>query len=292
MTRRRAAVLLLASSLVAVGGLVAGCGPAASSPAPSPSLAASAPSTPSPQATAPTASIELTVYAAASLKGVLDALAAAYADVEPGTRLTISTGASSALRAQIEQGAPADVFLSADTTNPTALVVAGLTAGEAKVIAGNGLAIIVPSANPATIATPADLARSGVKIVAAGDAVPITKYASELVAKLAALEGYPAGFAESYAANIVSREDDVKAVVAKIELGEGDAAIVYRTDALASDATTTIEIPPEAEVMASYAGVVVGRSGHLDDARAFLDWLNGADAQAILASFGFLPPAR
>jgi len=234
--------------------------------------------------------VQLTVYAAASLRSPLEALAAAHGDVAPGITMTVSAGASSALRAQIEQGAPADVFLSADTTNPAALAEAGLAAGEATVIAGNRLAIIVPIGNRAAIATPAYLGRAGVKIIAAGDAVPITRYATELVAKLAALEGTSTGFTEAYAANIVSREDDVKAVVAKIELGEGDAAIVYRTDALASDAVSTIDIPPEADVTAAYAGVVVGSSAHQDEARAFLDWLDAPAAQAILASFGFAPP--
>lgn len=268
MSRPTWAVALLALAAAALAVTMAACGLPSSSREP----------------------IQLTVYAAASLRGPLEALTAAYADVAPGITLTVSAGASSALRAQIEQGAPADVFLSADTNNPAALVEAGLTAGEARVVAGNRLAIIVPSANPGAIAAPADLGRPGVKIVAAADAVPITGYAAELVANLAALDGYPPDLAEAYAANVVSREDDVQAVVAKIELGEGDAAIVYRTDALASDAVTTIDIPAGADVTASYAGVVVGSSGHLVEARAFLDWLSAPAAQAILASFGFAPP--
>jgi len=234
--------------------------------------------------------VELTVYAAASLRGAVEALTAAYKDVAHDTSLTVSAGASSALRAQIEQGAPADVFLSADTTNPAALVEAGLTAGDATVIAGNQLAITVPAGNPAGIAGAADLGRPGLKIIAAGEAVPVTTYADELVANLAALDGVPPGFASAYTANIASREDDVKAVVAKIELGEGDAAIVYRTDALASDVVATIDIPAEADVAASYAGVVIRSSAHPDDARVFLDWVSGPAAQAILATFGFSPP--
>ena len=296
MTRPTAAAVVRAAMAVALAGMIAACGPAApsgslvSTPPPSAAIASPATST-SPPSSGPTGeTIELIVYAAASLSGPLDALTAAYAQVAPDIKLTISTGASSALRAQIEQGAPADVFLSADTTNPSALVTAGLTAGEAKLIAANRLAIIVPTANPAAVRAPADLARPGLKIVAAGEAVPITRYADEQVEKLSALEGYPTGFAAAYAANIVSREDDVKAVVAKIELGEGDAAIVYSTDATASDAVTTIDIPPEAAVTASYAGAVIGRSPHLDEARAFLDWLNGSDAQEVLGTFGFLPP--
>jgi len=236
---------------------------------------------------------ELTVYAAASLNGTLEEIAQAYGTATPGVRLTVSTAASSALRTQIEQGAPADVFLSADTTQPAALIAAGLAAGDALTFAANRLAIIVPTADPAGIDTPADLARPGVRIVAAGHAVPITRYATELVARLAALDGYPARFADAVTANVVSREDDVKVVVAKIELGEGDAAIVYGTDALAADAVSVIEIPPEANVAASYAGVVVKASTHPGEARAFLDWLTGDSAQAILASHGFssTPPA-
>lgn len=234
---------------------------------------------------------ELTVYAAASLKETLQEISAAYATAAPGVRLTVSTAASTALRAQIEQGAPADVFLSADTTQPAALVDAGLVAGETLVFAGNRLAIIVPAADPAGIDTPADLARPGIGIVAAGEAVPITRYASELIDRLAGLEGYPAGYAEAVTANVVSREDDVKIVVAKIELGEGDAAIVYQTDALASEGVSTVDIPAEANVVASYAGMVVKASVHPVEARAFLDWLVTDPAQSIFAPHGFAPPA-
>jgi molybdate transport system substrate-binding protein len=288
--RRRLTALFVAAGLL---GSLAACSPGASTgatPVPTPSPAVQS-STPSAVVASPsTETFALTVFAAASLRDALEALVARYAEVEPAVTITVSTGASSALRAQIEEGAPADVFLSADTKQPAALVQAGLSAGEAKVIAGNRLAIVVPTANPASIATPADLARAGVKIIAAGDAVPITGYATTLIANLAALDGYPPGFAEAYAANVVSREDDVKAVVAKIELGEGDAAIVYETDAQASEAVTSVPIPSEANVAARYAGVLIGASPNLEAGRGFLDWLNGSDAQAILATFGFSPP--
>ena len=291
------AAAVLAAALVA-GALAVACAPApsaagsASAGVASPATASpptAAPPTTVPQETAAPEPVELTVFAAASLRDALDALIVAYADVAPEVTITISTGASSTLRAQIEQGAPADLFLSADTTNPAALALAGLTTGDAKLIAGNRLAIIVPTANPAALATPADLARPGVKVIAAGDAVPITVYSDQLVARLGSQAGDPSGFAAAYEANIVSREEDVQAVVAKIELGEGDAAIVYRTDAQA-DGVTTIPIPPDADVTASYAGVLLGASAHLMEARAFLDWITGADAQGIMASFGFSPP--
>ena len=236
-------------------------------------------------------STRLTIFAAASLKGALDAAKAAYEAGHPGTTLTISTDSSATLETQIEQGAPADVFLSADTTNSQKLVDAGLGAGPSVTFAGNELTIIVPAANPASIATPADLARPGVKVVAAGDGVPITTYAAQLVSKLAGVAGYPAGYVAAYTANVVSREDNVKAVVAKIELGEGDAGIVYVTDAKASPKVRSIGVPESANVRASYAGVVVKAAPNAATAAAFLAWLAGPEGQAILAPLGFLPPS-
>jgi molybdate transport system substrate-binding protein len=237
------------------------------------------------------AAVDLTVFAAASLSGVLDKVKPAYESIYPGTTLTVSTDSSAALEAKIEQGAPADLFLSADTANPQKLVQKRLSAGEPVVFAVNELAIVVASGNPRGIISPADLAKSGVKVIAAGDEVPITKYARQLVDNLAKEPGYPTDFAAAYARNVVSKEDNVKAVIGKIELGEGDAAIVYATDAKASTKVTTVDIPKGANVPASYAGVVVGASSHQDAARAFLGWLTSPDGQAILTSFGFLTPA-
>ena len=252
--------------------------------------ASAAPTTAAAASSAPPAA--LTIYGAASLKGVLDKVKTAYETANPGTTLTISTDSSATLETQIEQGAPADVFLSADTTNPKKLVDKGLAAGAPVTFAGNKLTIIVPTANPAGIKTPADLAKTGVKVIAAGDAVPITKYATMLVANLAKESGYPADFAAKYTANIASKEDNVKAIVAKIELGEGDAGIVYVTDAKASTKVTTVDVVPDtANVPATYAGVVVKASKNAAAAQAFLTWFAGPDGQAILSSFGFLPPS-
>jgi len=234
---------------------------------------------------------DLTVYAAASLKGAMEKVAAAHATAVPGVTVTIATDSSATLRTQIEQGAPADVFLSADESNPTKLVDAGLADGAAVAFAGNTLVVIVPAANRAGLASPADLARAGVKVIAAGAEVPITKYATQAVSNLASQPGYPAGFAVAYDANVVSKEDNVKAVVAKVELGEGDAAIVYATDAKASTKVRTIEIPIAANVPARYAGVVMKASKQAAAAHAFLTWLAGTDGQAVLAGFGFLPPS-
>ena len=233
---------------------------------------------------------DLTIFGAASLRAALDAVVVAYG-AEADVHLTVSTDSSAALATQIEQGAPADVFLAADAANPRRLADAGLTDGEPVVFARNDLRIIVPSGDPGAVATPADLARPGVRIIAAGDAVPIARYAAELVEQLAAVDGYPADFAAAYARNVVSKEDNVAAVVARIELGEGDAAIVYATDALAAASAETVDLPTGVGVSARYAGVVVGASSRIEAARAFLGWLVGPRGQAVLARSGFLPPA-
>ena len=253
-----------------------------------------APATPPPTAAAesaaPTAApASLTIYGASSLKAVLAKIKTAYQTANAGTTLTVSTDSSSALETKIEQGAPADVFLSADTANPQKLVDKGLATGSVTKFAGNTLTVIVPSGNPASIQTPVDLARTGVKVIAAGDTVPITKYANQLVANLAKAAGYPTDFAARYAANIVSKQDNVAAVVSQIELGEGDAAIVYATDAKTSTKVATVAVPTAANVPATYGGVVVKASANAAAAQAFLFWLAGAGGQSILASFGFLP---
>jgi len=274
-------LLPLAGVLVLLMGACSGSATAT----PTPSLAAS------PTASASPAPANLTIYAAASLKVALARVKTTYEAAHPGTTLTISTDASSALETKIEQGAPADAFLSADTTNPQKLVDKGLTVGGVTKFAGNLLAVIVPQANPAHIGSPEALANSGVMIIAAGDAVPITKYANQLVANLAKEPAYPADFAARYTANIVSKEDNVSAIVAKVELGEGDAGIVYVTDAKTSTKVTVVEVPSSANVPATYGGVVVKSSPSPDAAAAFLAWLAGPDGQAVLAGFGFLPPS-
>lgn len=266
---------------LALTGVLASCSTPGASSQPTPT------STPVP---APTEAAELTIYAAASLKGVLDAAKTAYETANDAVTLVVSTDSSAALETKIEQGAPADLFLSADTGNPQRLVDKGLAEGPPVAFAGNELIIIVPSDNPAGIESPADLADDGIRIIAAGDEVPITTYASQLVAKLEGMPGYPKGFADAYAANVLSREENVKGIVAKIELGEGDAGIVYVTDAAASTRVKPIHLPTVANVPATYAAVMVKASSHQPEAQAFLTWLTGPDGLAILQGLSFLPP--
>jgi molybdate transport system substrate-binding protein len=276
----RALVVLVASVAI----LVAACSSGGASPS-------SPPATEAASIAPPALPADLTIYGAASLAKVLDEVKVAYEAAVPGSTLTLSTDSSAALETQIEQGAPADVFLSADTTNPQKLVDGGFADGEPIVFAGNKLTVITPTANPGGLTTPFDLGKDGIRVIAAGDEVPITTYATQLVENLAAAPDAPPDFAVAYAANIASKEDNVAAVRTKVELGEGDGAIVYVTDAAASDDVATIAVADGLNVPASYAGVVVNASPNLDAARAFLHWFAGPEGQAILGGFGFLPPA-
>ena len=278
----------LATTLVTVAVLLGACSSAATT-APSAAPAATPATSASAAAQASAAAGGLTIYAAASLKSVLAKAQTAYQAANPGVTLTISTDSSSALETKIEQGAPADVFLSADTANPQKLVDKGLASGTVTKFAGNLLTVIVPTANPAGIKTPADLANAGVKIITCGATVPIAKYAAQLVANLAKVSGYPADFIAKYTANIASKEDNVSAVVSKVALGEGDAGIVYVTDAKTSTQVTTIPIPDGSNVPATYGGVVVKASANQAAATAFLAWLASPAGQAVFAAAGFLP---
>lgn len=227
----------------------------------------------------------LTVLAAASLRQPIEDAARRFEAAHPGLIVRLSFASSTALRVQIEQGAPADVFLSADLTNPEALVAAGLAAGPATIIARNTLAIVVP--RDGQLASPRELATPGLKVIAAGDAVPITVYAERLLDHLEAVPGYPAAFHRAVAANIVSREDDVRAVLAKIELGEGDAGIVYTSDAFGSSRVRAITIPDSANVAVAYGGVALRGASRPVEAAAFLAWLSGPAGQELLAGYGF-----
>jgi molybdate transport system substrate-binding protein len=242
-----------------------------------------------PTAVPPAGPMHLTVFAAASLTDAFEAIAAAWVAAHPGSELILSFDASSALRAQIAEGAPADVFASADERNAQALVDDCLSPGSISPFAHNELVVVVPVGNPAAIETPADLARTGVRVVAALPDVPITRYTTQVVANLAGLDGYPEAFAEAVTANTVSEEENVRAVLTKIELGEGDAALVYATDAHSSSGVEVVPIPDEANELATYAAVTVGASAHPSEAAAFLDLLVGPEAQAILATYGFVP---
>jgi len=239
----------------------------------------------------PTAApVELAAFVAASLRDTFDALAPVYESTHPRVRLVVTADASNVLRAQIEAGAAADVFASADSANPQRLVDAGSTVGPASLFAANELALVTPATSGAGIQDVFDLGRPGVRVVAAGPDVPISGYVARLIQNLQAQPGAQPGLSDAIDANVVSREDNVRAVLAKIELGEGDAAFVYATDARGDPRVRVVPIPPGVNVRAAYAAVVPGSTTHPVEASAFVEWLSGPDAAAILGDHGFQSP--
>ncbi len=224
----------------------------------------------------------LTVFAAASLGPLMGQLESAWLAQHPDQPLTVSTGASSLLAAQISEGAEPDVFMSADTLRPDELSAAGLTASEPRLLAHNRVVLVAPAAD-ARVAAPADLASPGTRIIGTVSASPIAAYAASTIGALAATMPDPAAFAAAVEANIVSHEDNVRTTLAKVELGEGDAGFVYRTDALASTAVRTVPLPAGVGAIADYGVVQVSDRA---DAAAFVEWLASPAAATILEQAG------
>jgi molybdate transport system substrate-binding protein len=219
---------------------------------------------------------ELKVFAAASLTAAFGKLGERFTATGGGTRVTFNFAGSQALATQIQQGAPADVFASADTTNMGK--VRDLV-GDPQVFAGNLLQIVVEHGNPKGIRCLDDLAGKDVKVVLAAEDVPAGKYARQVLDR-AGVTVQP-----------VSLEDNVKAVVTKVSLGEADAGIVYVTDVAAGDDKVQgVDIPMRQNVAATYPIATVKASRMRDQAQAFVDLVRSAEGQAVLRGFGFLPP--
>jgi molybdate transport system substrate-binding protein len=163
----------------------------------------------------------------------------------------------------------------------------------ARPFAANRLTVIVPARNPAQITRLQDLGRSGVKIVVAADAVPVGRYTRDVLARLAAAPEFGPDFRDHVERNVVSREENVSAVVAKVRLGEADAGFVYQSDIIgAGSDLTVIGIPDEFNVMATYPVATLTAARNAQDAAAFVAFLVSADGQQILQRFGFSPLTR
>jgi molybdate transport system substrate-binding protein len=238
-------------------------------------------------ATQPSTS-NLTIYAAASLSDAFKEIGTLYTQ-RTGWNVDFNFGASSTLRTQIEQGGIADLFASADTTQMTMLVQEGLNEGEPRVFARNRLVVAMPRDNPAGITQLQDLATPGVKYVTANPDVPIAKYAAQALDAMSADPAFGSDFRARVEANLVSREENVRAVLAKLSLGEADAGIVYVTDAqTAQDRVVTLDIPDQYNVIATYPIVLLRDGQHKDQGALFMNLVLSSDGQAILAKYGFI----
>jgi molybdate transport system substrate-binding protein len=232
--------------------------------------------------------VTLKVFAAASLQEAFTAMATQYQKAHPDVKITFNFAGSQVLEQQIANGAPADIFASADLANMQKASAAGLV-GISQVFAKNKLVVIVPASNPAGIASLKDLAKKGVKIDIAAATVPAGKYGRQVLDKMAGSPDYGPAYRSAVLGNIVSQEDNVKAVVQKVQLGEADAGFVYLTDVTAAVASKVkvITIPDTFNVVAQYPLAVVKNSPHATEAGAFVQYVLSADGQAILAKYHF-----
>ena len=216
------------------------------------------------------ASARITVFAASSLTNVLPKI---------DSRPRYAFAASSTLAQQIRQGAPADVFASADMAQPLRLRAAGLCS-RPKAFATNALLVVVPRSNPARIKSVRDLRRPGVKVVIAREGVPVGDYTRRALRNL--------GLARAVLANVVSQEPDVRGVLAKVALGEADAGVVYRTDAATvKGKIRVIALPTKAQPAIRYGVCIVSSSTNPLDARAFVRRLLDKPGRTRLAAAGF-----
>jgi molybdate transport system substrate-binding protein len=235
----------------------------------------------------------LTVFAAASLTDAFRDLGRALERAHPGLTVRFNFAGSQQLALQLEQGAPADLFASADQHWMDYAAEKGLLAGAGVIFARNRLVAIVPRANPARIAGLADLARPGTKLVMAAAAVPVGRYSREMLGRLAQTPDFPARYDRLVLANVASEEENVKAVVAKVHLGEADAGIVYRSDVTPSVArhVRVFEIDDPYNVVASYPIAALKGAKNAQAAAMFLDLVSSAAGQATLRQNGFMPAA-
>jgi len=234
---------------------------------------------------------ELTVFAAASLKDAFEDVATALARRTPPIAVRYNFTGSQQLVLQLQQGARADVFASADERWMQAARDGGLVAGTPAIFARNRLIVITPAANPGRVDRLQDLSRRGLKLVLAAEAVPAGKYTREALARLAAAPGFGSDYPSRVLRNVVSQEENVKGVVTKVQLGEADAGIVYVSDVTAAvrHAVRTIEIPEQYNAIATYPIAVLQGTEQSDAARAFVEFVLSAEGQGILARQGFLP---
>lgn len=230
----------------------------------------------------------LNVFAAASLTDAFSEIGKNFEALHPGIKVIFNFAGSQALRTQIEEGAPADVFASASRTEMDTLITGGhITKGTPQIFLNNKLVVILPANNPARLERLEDLANSGIKIVFAAEDVPVGKYTHQFLSRMDAQFG--TDFKDKVLANVVSNEDNVRQVVAKVQLGEADAGIVYTSDAVATPGLKRIEIPAEMNVIAEYPVAPLIHSSDKELAAAFIEYILSAEGQSVLQKWGFAP---
>jgi molybdate transport system substrate-binding protein len=265
--------------LVAVCMLLASCGSSSSGSSSSGST--------TPASTPTAAPVTLNVFGAASLTAAFNEIKTKFEAANPNVTVTYNFNGSNTLATQITQGAPADVFASADTKN---MEKVSSLVNTPQAFAANKVVVIVPVNNPARIKTLHDLANPGVKIAVANSSVPVGNYTLEVLSKMGQSSEYGPSYESAVKANFVTQETSVGGVIQKVELGEVDAGYVYISDAFtAGSKVSPIDIPDQYNIVADYPIATVKDSKNPSTAQSFVQYVLSPDGQAILAKYHFIP---
>ena len=267
--RRKIAIILF---LVLLTALTVGCGA-------------------QPQAeTTSTKPVTITVFAAASLTEAFTEIGHNFEAAQPDVKVIFNFAGSQQLAHQLSQGAPADVFASANTAQMQTAIEAGrVTDNAAQTFVHNRLVVIYPADNPAGLVTLQDLSKPGLRLILAAADVPVGRYSQQFLDKAAQDPAFEADFKDGLLTNVVSYEQSVKAVLTKVALGEGDAGIVYNSDVTAdiADQVSRIDIPDDLNTIATYPIAVVSDTESPNPSQNFVAYVLSPAGQDVLAKFGF-----
>jgi len=233
--------------------------------------------------------VTLTVFAAASLTEAFTTIGKDFQQANPNVTVKFNFAGSNTLVQQIQQGAPADTFASADTQNMDKLTKSG-DVSTPQTFAKNTLVVIVPASNPGKIENLKDLANKGLKIAVADPSVPVGNYTLEVLDNMSKSDAYGPEYSKAVEANIVTKETSVKNVQSKVETGEVDAGYVYVSDAYSSgDKVKSIAIPEKYNVIADYPIATVKASKNASTSDTFIKYVLSEPGQQTLEQYKFLP---
>ncbi len=236
--------------------------------------------------------VTLTIFAAASLTDAFAEIGGQFEAANPEIELVFNFAGSQQLAQQLSQGAPADVFASANQRQMAVVITSGrITPDAPQTFAQNRLVVIFPKDNPAGISRLQDLAKPGLNLVLAGETVPAGEYALDFLAKADQDADFEPDFKDKTLQNVVSYEQNVRAVLVKVSLGEADAGIVYLSDIKVSNARNvgTMDIPDRLNILASYPLAPISDSPNLQQGQGFINFVLSTTGQEILANHGFVP---
>jgi len=233
---------------------------------------------------------KLTIFAAASLTEAFGEIGAAFEESHPGVSVTFNFAGSQQLRAQLEQGAQADVFASASPREMDKLAAQGFAdPSKSEIFAQNRIVVVLAKGNAANITSLQGLARPGLRLVLAAEEVPAGEYARQVIDNLdkSVTSNGGTGYAQAVLANVVSSDESARQALSRVQLGEADAALVYASDAVSAPELPVLEIPAESNVIASYPAAPLATSKQRGLAEEFVAYLLTPKAQGILKNWGF-----